>query len=230
MPRLRGRSLSFSVYHKPTHTHHYLQFGSNQPLQHKLGLIRTLVHRSSTICSNRDEQTLEIRQLKRVLTVSGYTKKAWRTATRARPQNASPSTQPSERVRKGSVTIHYVGQATEEIARLFRDRVVTTHIHPYNTIKATLVRLKDKLSMEEQCGVVYQITCANCPAAYVGETKRPLAKRLKEHQRPGSPVSDHLVEHNHSFTKEDVAVKHREKDWFRRGWLSQSTLPKNVSR
>ncbi len=71
--------------------------------------------------------------------------------------------------------------------------------------------------MEEQCGVVYQITCANCPAAYVGETERPPAKRLKGHQHPGSPVSDHIVEHNHNFTKEDVAVKHREKDWFRRG-------------
>ncbi len=28
---------------------------------------------------------------------------------------------------------------------------------------------------------------------------------------------DHIVEHSHNFTKEDVAVKHREKDWFRRG-------------
>ncbi len=92
---------SFSVYRKPTHTDHYLQFGSNQPLQHKLGVIRTLVHHSSTICSDRDEQALEIQHLKRVLSVSGYTKKAWRIATRARPRNASPSTQPSERVKNG---------------------------------------------------------------------------------------------------------------------------------
>ncbi len=144
----------------------------------------------------------------RVLSVSGYTKKAWRTATRAHPRNDSSSTQPSEKVRKGSVTIPCVGQATEEIARLFRDRGVTTHIRPYNTIRATMVRPKDKLLMEEQCGVVYQITRSQ--AAYVGETERPLAKRLKEHQRPGSPVSNHLVEHNHSFTNEDVVVKHRE--------------------
>ncbi len=80
--------------------------------------------------------------------------------------------------------------------------------------------------MEEQCGVVYQITCANCPAAYVGETDRPLAKRLKEHQRPGSPVSDHLVEHNHSFTKEDVNTERRIGSV--EVWLIPFTLPKTA--
>ncbi len=35
--------------------------------------------------------------------------------------------------------LNYVGQATDEIARLFRDRSVATHICPYNTIRATLV-------------------------------------------------------------------------------------------
>ncbi len=146
------------------------------------------------------------------MSVYGYTKKARRTARMAHPRSASPSTNLSEKLRKGSVTILYVGQDIYKIPRLFRDRGVTTHIRPYNTIsmiRATLVRPK-----EEQCGVVYQITCANCPAYYVGEIKRPLSKRLKEYQRPGSPVRDHLVENN---VMDDVVMKHREKDWFRRG-------------
>ncbi len=106
------------------------------------------------------QTVMNMRTPERVLSVSGYTKKAWRTATRAHPWNNSSSTQPSEKVRKGSVTIPYVGQATEEIARLFHDRGVTTHICLYDTIRATMdiVRPKDKLLMEEQCGVVYQIT------------------------------------------------------------------------
>ncbi len=72
---------------------------------------------------------------------------------------------------------------------------------------------------------MYQITCANCPTSYmsyVGETRRPLAKRLKAHQLHSSPVSAHLAENNHSYTnmtKEDVVVR-----------LNLSTLLQNARR
>ena len=98
----RYRSLSFLVWvwvvNRPIPI---TTFSSIAILQHKLGVIRTLLHRISTICSNHDEQALELQHLKRVLSVSGYTKKAWRTASRARPRNASSSTQPPEKVMKG---------------------------------------------------------------------------------------------------------------------------------
>ena len=74
-------SLSFTVYWKPTHTDQYLQFASNQPLQHKLGVIRTLHHRCKTICSSDEAKSNEIEHLKKVLSISGYTKSAWSTAT-----------------------------------------------------------------------------------------------------------------------------------------------------
>ncbi len=61
--------------------------------------------------------------------------------------------------------------------------------------------------MEEQAGFVYSIECADCPASYIGETERPLAKRPKEHRRPEPPVSEHMTEESHRFDREDVAVR-----------------------
>ncbi len=56
---MREDRLTFSVYHKPTHTDQYLQFCSNQPQQHKLGVIRALAHRCAPICKDRESRTQE---------------------------------------------------------------------------------------------------------------------------------------------------------------------------
>ena len=98
--------LSFTVYRKPTHTDQYLQFDSNQPLQHKLGVIRTLHHRCQAICSSEEAKLAELDHLKKVLTVSGYTKSAWQTATTPRPQQKQQ--QHTNSRYRGSITLPYV--------------------------------------------------------------------------------------------------------------------------
>ncbi len=71
--------------------------------------------------------------------------------------------------------------------------------------------------MEEQAGLVYSIKCADCPASYIWETERPLAKQLKEHHCPESPVCEHMTEDSHRFNREDGSVRCHERDRFRRG-------------
>ncbi len=207
--------LSFSVYHKPTHTDQYLQFSSNQPLQLKLGVIRTLYHRANTICTSDTSQQQEISHLQKVLSISGYTKSAWKTATKAKTPTAvnNPSTTKS----KGSVILPYVGHMTDNIARLMRKAGVQVHLRPYNTIRSQMVHHKDKVKKEEKAGVVYKIKCNECEATYIGETERTLRKRITEHHRHTSPVGQHMQYRKHSFSSEDVSVVHQEARWFKHG-------------
>ena len=44
-----------------------------------------------------------------------------------------------------------------------------------------IVRGKDKLNKFQQPNKVYKLECMNCDASYVGESKRELSVRIKEH-------------------------------------------------
>ena len=215
--RTDERRLTFSVYRKPTHTDQYLQFASNQPLQHKLGVIRTLYHRCQVLCTEEDSKLNEIEHLKKVLSVSGYTKQAWRQATADRVPTLRNTHTATDTRTKGSVLLPFVGPVTEAIARNIRKAGVTTHIRPFNTIRGRLVHPKDQLDRLDQAGVVYKISCNDCDATYVGETERKLNTRFKEHHRSSSPVGQHMELRRHSVDEESVSVLHRETDWYRRG-------------
>ena len=72
--RMSDGSLKFSVYRKPRHTDQYMQFQSQQPMEHNMGVIRTLTHRADTIISDPQDKEREIKHLKKVLSVDGYSK------------------------------------------------------------------------------------------------------------------------------------------------------------
>ena len=209
--------LSFTVYRKKTHTDQYLQFNSNQPLQHKLGVVKTLVHRANTICSSEESKLLELEHLKKVLSISGYTKSAWATATTTNSRPPNPTTNRESKPFKGSVTLPFVGPVSEAVARCIRRTGVQVHFRPTNTIRSRLVHPKDKTDPLEKSGVMYHIKCNDCPDDYVGETERILNARFQEHYRPSSSVGHHVDYRRHSIDEGSVSVLHQETDWFRRG-------------
>ncbi|XP_071652947.1 uncharacterized protein, partial [Temnothorax longispinosus] len=48
-------------------------------------------------------------------------------------------------------------------------------------LSAVIKRGKDRLTTSKETNVVYQIDCENCEASYIGQTKRHLETRIKEH-------------------------------------------------
>ena len=213
--RLPDGHLSFSVYRKGTHTDQYLQFNSHQPLQHKLGVIRTLNHRARTLCSTPEAYTAETEHLKKVLTISGYTQWAWDLPSTRKMKPPTTTRVADSRARKGYTTLPYVQGVTEALSRIIRKQGVSVHTKPMHTIRQTLVHPKDRTSKLDKCGVIYE--CDSCPSHYVGETERSLRKRAKEHHRDSSPVGHHMKIKGHSFEEGNIKVLDKESDWFKRG-------------
>jgi len=71
--------------------------------------------------------------------------------------------------------------------------------------------------------VVYKIFCKDCEASYVGQTKRQLKTRLKEHknnvkldQSKHSVISEHIIKYNHSFDWENTKIMDYESRYYKR--------------
>ena len=59
--------MKVQVYRKKTHADRYLNFGSHHPLQHKLGIIRTLYDRCDNIVTDSDDAKLEVQHMNQAL-------------------------------------------------------------------------------------------------------------------------------------------------------------------
>ena len=103
---------------------------------------------------------------------------------------------------------------------------------PHSTLRTILVHPKDKTDPKEG---VYTIDCAGCPKKYVGETKRKLKVRVKEHRTEtekvnngtrytrdrrrqseteiwGSAITDHAMKENHVIDWDSAKIVERERD------------------
>ncbi|XP_072021883.1 uncharacterized protein [Amphiura filiformis] len=216
--RAPNGSLKFQVYRKSTHTNQYLSFSSHHPLQHKLGVVRALVDRANTIVTTEDDKKEEITGIRKSLAICGYRKWAWDTANnRINSNRRSSRNKNTDHPNKGSVTLPYAEGVTESLQRLFKSHHITTHIKPQNSLRSLLVSPKDPTHKLDKSGAVYGLQCADCDSTYVGESARPLRNRLKEHERPSSPVGERAMRAKHRIDWDNVRVLDRESDWYRRG-------------
>ena len=96
------------------------------------------------------------------------------------------------------------------------------HVRPvfYSFKTSSIFKTKDPVSERLQSSLVYRFDCQECQASYVGETKRHLTTRVKEHlnRRLKTEVGSHqheisdkdfriVVRHTHTKIAEAVTLK-----------------------
>ena len=72
------------------------------------------------------------------------------------------------------------------------------------------------------CGIVYKINCLNCESSYVGQTKRKLKIRIKEHKtdikKPTSEISvvSHRLNEMHELDWDNIRILDTEQSLMKR--------------
>jgi len=82
---------------------------------------------------------------------------------------------------------------------------------------------KDSLPIGSNKNVVYKLTCKNCDAAYVRQTKRKLNTRVSEHKKDinkttpnHSVITNHRLQFNHDFDWNNPKILDKEKYYYKR--------------
>ena len=183
-----------TIYRKPTHTNQYINFQSNHSINIKSAIISTLVKRAINICHPSYLQ-LELDQIRDSLcTLNNYPKKF---VDRIISSSLKPKpVKPKEEKSGIWTTIPYVGTTSYQIRRLLAKHGIETGFKYQPTLKDLLQANGKSITTKpnQQKGCVYKITCS-CQELYIGESRRPLEKRLKEHRSKGSTNKSAVCNH-----------------------------------
>ena len=205
----RGRdgTLDVTVFRKKTHTDRYLQFESHHPMHVKRGVVKSLFNRAQAVTLREENVQQEVEHLEGVLQENGYPRPFIRKSLERRPQPDE-----EEQSHRATVVIPYVAELSERVRRVCKDYNIRTAFKSASTLRTALVRVKDPIPMEKKSGVVYEVPCS-CGKVYIGETKRTLETRMKEHraaarlgQLEKSAVAEHAWQDGHTIDWSDVRI------------------------
>lgn len=177
-------SLEFSIYHKPTSTMRVITSDSHCPFQYKQAAFHSMAHRLCTLPLSIEHYKNEYDYMKSVAVVNGYQisivdniiKKH---AKKAKKLNATTLT-PLDKPEKTRVSVSYIPQITNKLKNIFNEFDMSLVYKNNNKLSDLLGNTKDKKSELEKSGI-YRISCSECNAVYVGQTRRTVLKRFNEH-------------------------------------------------
>ncbi|KYN50277.1 hypothetical protein ALC62_09186 [Cyphomyrmex costatus] len=106
---------------------------------------------------------------------------------------------------------------------------------PINSLNQIIKLGKDKLDKLNNTNVVYKIDCLNCDCSYVGQTKRNLKTRIKEHRadlkkiQNKSVVSKHQMGYNHTMDWDNVHILDNEPSYMKRSISEMIFIKKQLN-
>ena len=197
------QSLSHTVYRKATHTDRYLNGDSHHhPLQ--LATVgKSLFQRARGICDER-HLTAELRHVEQVLR-----KNKLQVPRRRHRNRVKPAT-----VERRPAVLPYVKGVTDKIGGILKRASINTYFKPPKKISQFLPPVKCHIPL--QAAGVYKLDC-DCGLSYIGQTKRSIGIRVKEHvadmkhrRDNKSAVCEHAFEgpnHYIRFDKPQILAK-----------------------
>ena len=217
---VKNDHIIFDLYCKPTFSGRFLNFHSHHPTTHKKGTVIGMVDRVLSLSHPQFYQKNLINTINLLLN-NNYPLQFIFNTIRNRIKHhffkKSNNITPDTEVEKKFFVIPYIKNVSEKFKFINSEHDCKIAYTCKNNLSNIIKTGKDILDRVDNCNVVYKIQCHNCESSYVGQTKRKLSTRVKEHRKDinkksGSPstISQHRIDLGHDFNWNDVKILDKE--------------------
>lgn len=134
------------------------------------------------------------------------------------------------------VNFPYVERTYHQMYRLMKEYglfMVTNNKHNISLVTGST---KDKIEPSRKSNLVYSIPCSSCDSVYIGQTRRYLSERVKEHkrglktiQKNPTALTAHHMDASHGFDFEKVKILNYESNLRKRLILEMIQIKKHNS-
>ena len=208
---INGESVDTWVFRKKTHTGVLLNFSACVPNSWKTGLIKCMLYSAKLICSTDVLFNKEVERLREMFASNGYPKVYFDNILEkflcSLKDKESVVNQVKEKVeRRYILGIPYVGKASRDykkkVAALIKEHLDVDMFAYYTSHKVSrYFSLKSVVPSAMKANVVYKFSClCDTGLYYIGQTKRHLAVRAKDHITPkvnsNSEIQKHIFDCN----------------------------------
>lgn len=205
--RNENGTINFSVYRKPSNRPRYIPSDSHCPTAHKRAAFHSMVYRLCKLPLKIQHFMSELKQIKLAALQNGYDeclvdKLVALHSKKIRKRNLTCLSLENPSFKR--ISLPFIPDITNKLKSVFKQHNFEI-VHSSNgKLQNLLVCLKDKTNALKKSGI-YEISCSECEEKYIGQTKRALETRYKEHlasvqkqQTTKSAVALHAMEQNHT--------------------------------
>ncbi|XP_023236949.1 uncharacterized protein LOC111636030 [Centruroides sculpturatus] len=231
-------NLEFEPFKKQCSINTTVNYNSNIPIHIKQNIFNMEYTKIKNRTSINTKQIEHLNTLKKKFILSGYPNRIlniWET-------EIDKKTDKTIRIDPKQAEIKYIRfpyikglyeEVNKEVKKI-NVKLVPTYDKLLSRLNAKQVNKTNITNKEESKNVVYKIpcTCEN-KKFYIGETKRKVKVRLKEHiadlkyRRLNSAFHEHCLLNNCNIDKNNIDILHRERDTYKRKFKESIEIIKN---
>lgn len=208
LDRNNDKRIDVAVYRKSTNTDRFITNDSFVPKSTKMSAISSMVYRMCRLPLSIVNYIKELNEIKRIAKVNGYSEQSVMDLVEKHSKNIKKRSKSTffnqQKSDKTRTPFNFIPDVTNKLKPILKKVGIEMALSNNNNKLSNLLgNTKDKVEYNQQSGI-YTITCSHCGHVYVGQTRRAVEKRYKEHmahtkyyRTKKSAVAHHIWEKQH---------------------------------